>query len=89
MLIQPEPGLAIWTVVTFLLLVFVLGKFAWKPIMAMLQERESTIRQALDEAMPALSRAGLAESLTASRNLTGKQLISAIHADLEKLERTR
>jgi F-type H+-transporting ATPase subunit b len=53
MLIQPEPGLAIWTVVTFLLLVFVLGKFAWKPIMAMLQERESTIRQALDEARQA------------------------------------
>ena len=53
MLIQPEPGLIIWTVVTFLLLVFLLGKFAWKPIMAVLKERESTIRQALDEAKQA------------------------------------
>ncbi len=53
MLIQPEPGLIIWTVVTFLLLVFLLGKFAWKPIMAVLKERESTIRQALDEAQRA------------------------------------
>lgn len=53
------------------------------------QVQSIRLRQALDEAMPALSRAGLTESLTASRNLTGKQLISAIHADLEKLERTR
>ena len=53
MLIQPEPGLAIWTVVTFLLLVFVLGKYAWKPLLAMLAEREQTIRTALDEARKA------------------------------------
>lgn len=53
MLIQPEPGLMIWTVVTFLLLVLLLGKFAWKPILAVLKERETTIRQALDEARQA------------------------------------
>ena len=53
MLIQPEPGLMIWTVITFLLLVFILGKFAWKPILAILKERESTIRQALEEAQRA------------------------------------
>jgi hypothetical protein len=46
------------------------------------------LRQALDAAMPALSRAGLAESLTASRKLTGSQLITAIHEDLGKLEKT-
>lgn len=45
------------------------------------------LRQALDDAMPALSRAGLAESLSASRNLTGSRLISAIHDDMEKLGR--
>ncbi|MCX6879965.1 MAG: hypothetical protein NTW21_40115 [Verrucomicrobia bacterium] len=44
------------------------------------------LRQALDAAMPALSRAGLAESLTASRKLTGTQLINAIHEDSNKLE---
>jgi len=46
------------------------------------------LRHALDAAMPALSRAGLAESLTASRKLTGTQLIDAIHEDLKKLEHT-
>jgi hypothetical protein len=44
------------------------------------------LRQALDAAMPALSRAGLAESLTASRKLQGSQLIDAIHQDLDQLE---
>lgn len=44
------------------------------------------LRQALDAAMPALSRAGLAETLTASRKLTGSSLIAALHDDLQKLE---
>ncbi|MFQ5720064.1 MAG: F0F1 ATP synthase subunit B [Acidobacteriota bacterium] len=57
MLIQPEPGLAIWTILTFLLLVFVLGKFAWKPILAILHEREQSIRQALDESRRARDEA--------------------------------
>jgi hypothetical protein len=41
------------------------------------------LRQALDTAMPALSRAGLAKTMTASRKLTGAELIFAIHHDLE------
>lgn len=51
------------------------------------QVQSIQLRQALDAATPALSRAGLAESLTASRKLTGLQLIYAIHEDLSKLER--
>lgn len=41
------------------------------------------LRDALDTAMPALARAGLAKNMTASRTLTGAELISAIHHDLE------
>ncbi len=52
------------------------------------QVQSIQLRKALDAAMPALSRAGLAESLTASRKLTGTQLINAIHEDLKKLEDT-
>ena len=59
MLIQPEPGLAIWTTLTFLLLVFVLGKFAWKPILAMLSEREKVIQAALDDSKKARDEAEL------------------------------
>ena len=31
-LVQPDPGLFIWTIVTFLVLLALLGKFAWRPL---------------------------------------------------------
>jgi F-type H+-transporting ATPase subunit b len=43
-------GNAIWTLVIFLLVVFVLGKFAWGPILNTLQTRESFIHEALAKA---------------------------------------
>ena len=45
-----NPGLTLWTAITFILLIFVLGKYAFGPIVKMLDERESTIRGAIDEA---------------------------------------
>lgn len=43
-------GNAIWTLVVFALVVFVLGKFAWGPILSGLTEREAFIRKSLEEA---------------------------------------
>ncbi len=43
-------GNAVWTLLVFLLVVFVLGKFAWGPLLSVLQERESFIRDSLAEA---------------------------------------
>jgi len=45
-----NPGLTLWTGITFLVLLVVLGKFAWGPIVKMLAERERTIRDAIDSA---------------------------------------
>ncbi|MGB8932658.1 MAG: F0F1 ATP synthase subunit B [Anaeromyxobacteraceae bacterium] len=45
-----NPGLTLWTAITFLVLVVVLSKFAWGPIVKMLAERERTIREALEQA---------------------------------------
>ena len=45
-----NPGLTLWTGITFLVLLFVLGKFAWGPIVKMLAEREATIRDAIESA---------------------------------------
>ncbi|HEX9943937.1 MAG TPA: F0F1 ATP synthase subunit B [Thermoanaerobaculia bacterium] len=45
-----DVGNAIWTLVIFLLVVFVLGKFAWGPILNTLQTRENYIREALETA---------------------------------------
>ncbi len=49
-LVIPEPGTILWTIITFAILAFLLGRFAWKPLLTMLQERERTIREALDQA---------------------------------------
>ncbi len=43
-------GNAIWTLVVFGLVVFVLGKFAWTPILQGLQQREQFIRTSLEQA---------------------------------------
>jgi len=40
--------LGIWSILIFLAILFVLGKFAWKPMLQGLQEREEKIRTALD-----------------------------------------
>tara|TARA_Y100000588_G_scaffold269047_1_gene284336 strand:- start:2058 stop:2561 length:504 start_codon:yes stop_codon:yes gene_type:complete len=49
-LVQPDPGLFFWTILTFLTLVFLLKKFAWGPLLKALEERQETIRTALDDA---------------------------------------
>ena len=45
-----NPGVIIWTVITFLALLFILAKFAWKPIINSLSERENFIKDSLDKA---------------------------------------
>lgn len=49
-LITPNPGLAIWAFIIFVLLIVLLGKFAFKPITAALKEREQSIEQSLAQA---------------------------------------
>jgi len=49
-LVQLDPGLFIWSITTFMVLFFVLAKFAWKPLLKMLQDREEMIRTSLDDA---------------------------------------
>jgi len=52
-----NPGLMVWTIATFVVLVLVLSKYAWKPLLKALQEREDGIRQALEQADRARSEA--------------------------------
>ena len=49
-LLIPEVGLVIFQTIAFLLLMFVLGKFAWKPVLAAIKEREQSIDDALNKA---------------------------------------
>ena len=52
-LVQPDPGLDIWTIVTFLVLVAALAKFAWRPLLEALERRQDLIRKSLDDAQKA------------------------------------
>ena len=49
-LITPELVLVFWTLVTFLILLFILRKFAWKPILGAVSDREEGIKDALASA---------------------------------------
>ncbi len=49
-LIQPDPGLFIWTIVTFLVLLALLAKFAWRPLLQALEIRQERIRKSLEDA---------------------------------------
>jgi F-type H+-transporting ATPase subunit b len=56
-LIKVVPGLMIWTIVCFLITLFVLKKYAFGPIQSMLDERRDRIRRAIEEAEKARAEA--------------------------------
>jgi len=49
-LVTPELGLIFWTGISFLILLFLLRKFAWKPILGAVNTREESIKSALESA---------------------------------------
>lgn len=49
-LLTPSLGLLFWTLLAFLIVFFVLKKFAWKPILSSLNEREKGIAESLESA---------------------------------------
>ena len=49
-IVQPAIGLVFWTLISFIILLVILGKFAWKPILGAVTERERSIEEALSKA---------------------------------------
>jgi F-type H+-transporting ATPase subunit b len=49
-LVTPDLGLVVWTTISFAILLFLLGKFAWKPILGALNDRERFIEDSLSKA---------------------------------------
>jgi len=56
-LITPQLGTIFWTVVTFVVLAALLGRFAWKPLLQVLEERERTVKESLEQAQHARAEA--------------------------------
>jgi F-type H+-transporting ATPase subunit b len=69
-LIQVTPGLMIWTIVCFLIALFVLKRYAFGPIQKLIDDRRVRIRQSLEEADEA--RAEARELLEEHRKLIGQ-----------------
>ncbi len=88
-LVQPDPGLYIWTILTFLVLMALLAKFAWRPLLEALESRQQSIRKSLDDARHAREelqrvQADSARILNEAR-AQADAIISATHADAGRL----
>ena len=88
-LVQPDPGLFIWTILTFLVLVGLLAKFAWRPLLQALEERQAQIRKSLDDAQQArqeLERVQHESAQVVSRaRVEADAIVSQSRADAERL----
>ena len=89
-LVQPDPGLFIWTIATFLVLLFLLQRFAWKPLLQALENRQEMIRKSLDDAEQAKTE--LQQVQEESNRIVGKArvdadvIIAASRTDATKLQ---
>jgi F-type H+-transporting ATPase subunit b len=88
-LVQPDPGLFIWTILTFLVLVALLAKFAWRPLLQALDSRQQAIRKSLDDADRAkqeLERLHQESAkIVAQARVEAESIISRSRADAERL----
>jgi F-type H+-transporting ATPase subunit b len=88
-LVQVDPGLFIWTIVTFLVLLTLLAKFAWGPLLQALEARQETIRKSLADAEKArveLERLNQESAqIIRTARVEADQIIAASRADAERL----
>ncbi|MEA1881231.1 MAG: F0F1 ATP synthase subunit B [Candidatus Marinimicrobia bacterium] len=77
-LVQLDPGLFVWTILTFLLLLTVLAKFAWKPLLKMLKEREDFIKSSLEDAEKA-------QAALARLNAEGEAIINKARSEAQAI----
>jgi F-type H+-transporting ATPase subunit b len=88
-LVQVEPGLAIWTILAFLALLFLLKKFAWGPLLRALDARQETIRKSLEDAQQARQAAEDAnrnsEQILKQARAEAEAIVAASRTEAEKL----
>jgi F-type H+-transporting ATPase subunit b len=88
-LVQVDPGLFIWTIVTFLVLLTLLAKFAWGPLLRSLEARQALITKSLADAETArqeLERLNReSEQIIRQARVEAESIIGASRADAERL----
>jgi F-type H+-transporting ATPase subunit b len=89
-LLSPNPGLIFWTVITFAILLIILKKFAWKPILEALDKREAAIKESMEKAEKAKEDA---QKILEENKLSNKKyieeaqkMLAESRADAEKVK---
>ncbi len=89
-LVQPDPGLYIWTIGTFSLLLYLLGKFAWRPLLQALESRQDSIRKSLDDADQAKKELAQVQEesarIVAKARADADAIVASSRADATKLQ---
>ena len=88
-LVRPDPGLFIWTIVTFLVLLALLAKFAWHPLLEALESRQERIRKALEDADRARQELERLQQESAKMmqqaRIEAESIVTQTRADAERL----
>ena len=89
-LVQPDPGLFIWTILTFLVLLGLLAKFAWRPLLQALDSRQEAIRKSLDDAQLAKQELERLQRESAQiireARVEAESIVSRSRSDAERLK---
>ena len=84
-ILDVHPGLSFWTFVTFVVLFFVLKRFAWKPLLFALDERERHIRETLESTEKAQAQAqknlALSQEEVMRSSEEARQILEKVHRD--------
>ncbi len=88
-MMEIHPGLILWTIISFIIFLLILSKFAWKPILKALDEREQSIKSDIEQAKNAREEAQKIY-LTYQQKLTEAQseaqrIIAKARADAERI----
>lgn len=77
-LVKPGLGLVFWMTITFSIVLFLLSKFAWKPILNSIREREDSINNALNAAEDARKQMSALQA-------NNEKLLNEARAEREKM----
>jgi F-type H+-transporting ATPase subunit b len=87
-LVQVDPGLYIWTIITFIVLLVLLRKFAWQPLLKALDDRQKTIARAVDDARQAREQLERAQQdsnkVLAQARVEAEELLNRARVDAEQ-----
>ena len=88
-LVTPGIGLIFWMAVSFAILLLILRKFAWKPVLKMLKNREESIENALNQAEKAREEAAVLDEQNKEQTRQNNEKYLSMLDEVEKVRRQK